>query len=163
MNEKEVLVRIIDCKDDFMIRAEYTSIPSEMLKMYHYMKDKEGLYIRLENCDEKMILTPLAETEIEKHEMEKLEKKKFDEAERCGVVMRRIEYTHLLDHRDSLRNSLEEEKRLLSLLRDSVDKIERSWLRYRNNKNMLKNKNNGKNEKEAEKEEDEEEEEENVG
>ena len=53
MNEKEVLVRIIDCKDDFMIRAEYTSIPSEMLKMYHYMKDKEGLYIRLENCDEK--------------------------------------------------------------------------------------------------------------
>ena len=78
-----------------------------------------------------MILTPLAETEIEKHEMEKLEKKKFDEAERCGVVMRRIEYTHLLDHRDSLRNSLEEEKRLLSLLRDSVDKIERSSLTFR--------------------------------
>ena len=52
MNEKEVLVRIIDCKDDYMIRAEYTSIPSEILKMYHYMKDKEGLYIRLESHDE---------------------------------------------------------------------------------------------------------------
>ena len=52
MNEKEVLVRIIDCKNDFMIRAEYTSIPSEMLKMYHYMKDKEGLYIRLKDNNE---------------------------------------------------------------------------------------------------------------
>ena len=52
MNEKEVLVRIIDCKNDVMIRAEYTSIPSEMLKMYHYMKDKEGLFIRLEDHNE---------------------------------------------------------------------------------------------------------------
>ena len=51
MNEKEVLIRIIDIKNDYMIRAEYTSIPAEILKMYHYMKDKDGLYIHLENSD----------------------------------------------------------------------------------------------------------------
>ena len=51
MNEKEVLIRIIDIKNDYMIRAEYTSIPVEMLKMYHYMKDKDDLYIHLENSD----------------------------------------------------------------------------------------------------------------
>jgi len=52
MNEKEVLIRIIDEKNSYMIRAEYTSIPSEMLKMYHYMKDKDGLYIRLKDNNE---------------------------------------------------------------------------------------------------------------
>lgn len=55
MNEKEVLVRILDCsKNNYMIRAEYTSIPSEMLKMYHYMKDKDGLYIRLKDDNEEI-------------------------------------------------------------------------------------------------------------
>ena len=54
MNEKEVLVRIMDVKNDYMIRAEYTSIPSEMLKMYHYMKEKDGLYIRLEDHNEEV-------------------------------------------------------------------------------------------------------------
>ena len=52
MNEKEVLIRIVDIKDEYMIRAEYTSIPAEMLKMYHYMKGKDGLYIHLENSDD---------------------------------------------------------------------------------------------------------------
>lgn len=52
MNEKEVLVRIIDIKNEYPIRAEYTSIPAEILKMYHYMKNKDGLYIHLENSDE---------------------------------------------------------------------------------------------------------------
>lgn len=52
MNEKEILVRIVDIKNNHMIRAEYTSIPSEILKMYHYMKDKDGLYIRLKDNNE---------------------------------------------------------------------------------------------------------------
>ena len=39
-----------------------------------------------ESCDEKVILTPLAEREKEKNEMGDLEKKNFDEIERCGVV-----------------------------------------------------------------------------
>lgn len=51
MNEKEVLIRIVDIKNNHMIRAEYTSIPSEMLKMYHYMKEKDGLYIYLKDSD----------------------------------------------------------------------------------------------------------------
>ena len=45
MNEKEVLVRIIDAKHDYVIRTEWTSIPSEVLKMYHYMAEKDGLYL----------------------------------------------------------------------------------------------------------------------
>ncbi len=48
MNEKEVLVHIIDIENDTVIRADYTSIPSEMLKMYHYMMDKDGLYLYLD-------------------------------------------------------------------------------------------------------------------
>ena len=94
-----------------------------------------------ESCDEKVILTPLAERDSNKNNMEKLEKKKFDEAERCGVVMRRIEYANLLDHRDSFlsgRNSLEEDKEMLFLMKDAVDCIERNWIRYRNNKNKNK-------------------------
>ena len=47
----------------------------------------------------KIILTPLAENEKERSEMEALEKKKFDEAKRIGVVMRRIEYTYLLNNK----------------------------------------------------------------
>lgn len=54
MNEKEVLVRIVDVKNSYMIRAEYTSIPSEMLKMYHYMKGKDGLYLRLKDHNEEV-------------------------------------------------------------------------------------------------------------
>ena len=92
----------------------------------------------LESCDEKVILTPLAENEKEKNEMEKLEKKRFDEAERCGVVMRRIEYTHLLDNRESFRysDSFEEDKEVIMLMKNSVDKIERNWLRYKNSKKI---------------------------
>ena len=52
MNEKEVLVRIVDVEKDYPIRADWTSIPSEILKMYHYMKDKDGLYLRLEDSNE---------------------------------------------------------------------------------------------------------------
>ena len=105
----------------------------------------------LESCDEKVILTPLAENEKEKNEMENLEKKKFDEAQRCGVVMRRIEYTHLLDNRDTFRNSdiNEEDKEMLMLMKDSVDMIERNWLRYKiikriKENNCYSNKNNDK-------------------
>ena len=87
----------------------------------------------LESCDEKVILTPLAENEKEKNEMENLEKKKFDEAQRCGVVMRRIEYTHLLDNRDTFRYSdiNEEDNEILMLMKDAVDMIERNWIRYK--------------------------------
>ena len=95
-----------------------------------------------ESCDEKVILTPLAENDKEKNEMEKLEKKKFDEAERCAVVMRRIEYVHLLDDRESseFRDSFEEDKEIISFMKDSVKKIEKNWLRYKNNKNKKDNK-----------------------
>ena len=105
----------------------------------------------LESCDEKVILTPLAENEKEKNEMENLEKKKFDEAQRCGVVMRRIEYTHLLDNRDAFRNSdiNEGDKEMLMIMKESVDVIERNWLRYKaikriKEKNVIPNKSNDK-------------------
>lgn len=53
MNEKEVLVRIIDAKHDYPIRTEWTSIPSEVLRMYHYMMGKDDLYLTFPKpCDE---------------------------------------------------------------------------------------------------------------
>lgn len=53
MNEKEVLVRIIDYENDHMIRAGYTSIPAEMLKMYHYLKDNNNISLSIENIEPK--------------------------------------------------------------------------------------------------------------
>jgi hypothetical protein len=80
------------------------------------------------------ILTPLAENEKE-NEMEMFEKKNFDEAKRIGVVMRRIEYTSLLNKRN--RNG--DNKEMLTKLRNSAKKIENYWLRHRQE---VKRKNN---------------------
>ena len=82
----------------------------------------------------KIILTPLAENEKERSEMETLEKKKFDEAKRIGVVMRRIEYTYLLNNKLLNGSKNGENKEMLNKLRTSVDKIEKCWLRYRKRK-----------------------------
>ena len=55
--------------------------------------------------------------------MEMFEKKNFDEAKRIGVVMRRIEYTSLLNKRN--RNG--DNKEMLTKLRNSAEKIENYW------------------------------------
>ena len=85
------------------------------------------------NCKNKVILTPLAENEKERDEMENKEKKDFDEAKRMGVVMRKIEYTNLLDNRKNLTDN-EENKEMLSKLKTSIHKIEKCWLRHKNKK-----------------------------
>jgi hypothetical protein len=85
------------------------------------------------NCKNKVILTPLAENEKERDEMENNEKKDFEEAKRMGVVMRRIEYTNLLDNRKNLTDN-EENKEMISKLKNSIHKIEKCWLRHKNNK-----------------------------
>ena len=95
-----------------------------------------------DNCNNKVILTPLAETEKDLSEMETLEKANFDEAKRLGVVMRRIEYTYLLNNRNNI-NKNGENKEMISKLKSSVDKIERCWLRHRRRK-IEKMKNNAK-------------------
>ena len=82
----------------------------------------------------KIILTPLAENEKERSEMETLEKKKFDEAKRIGVVMRRIEYTYLLNNKLLNVSKNGDNKEMLNKLKTSVDKIEKCWLRYRKRK-----------------------------
>ena len=64
-----------------------------------------------DNIDSKNILTPLAENEKERSEMEALEKQSFDEAKRLGVVMRRIEYTYLLNKRNNLNKNEEKENK----------------------------------------------------
>ena len=95
-----------------------------------------------DNCDNnnnKVILTPLCENEKERTDMETLEKKKFDEANRIGVVMRRIEYNCLLNNRNKKTHK---NKDNINKMKNSVDKIERCWLRYRNRKNRIKNNNN---------------------
>ena len=85
------------------------------------------------NCRDKVILTPLAENEKERNEMEKLEKKKFDEAERTGVVMRRIEYTSTLDKRADFAKN-EENKEIIQKYKNSVDLIGKFWLKYKERK-----------------------------
>ena len=87
-----------------------------------------------DNSHNKIILTPLAENEKERREMETLEQKKFDEAKRIGVVMRRIEYTYLLNNKMLNSSKNGENKEMLNKLKTSVDKIEKCWLRYRKRK-----------------------------
>ena len=87
-----------------------------------------------DNSHNKIILTPLAENEKERREMETLEQKKFDEAKRIGVVMRRIEYTYLLNNKMLNGSKNGENKEMLKKLKTSVDKIEKCWLRYRKRK-----------------------------
>lgn len=87
----------------------------------------------IDNCDDKLILTPLAENEKKNKNMsESIEKKNFQEAQRSAVVMRRIEYIHLLENRDSFKkepnNTEEEDKKFFLLIKEAVDKIERNWL-----------------------------------
>ena len=106
--------------------------------------NKNDIYSNLNNIDDsdnnknKVILTPLCENEKERTDMETLEKKKFDEANRIGVVMRRIEYNCLLNNRNKKTHK---NKDLINKMKKSVDKIERCWLRYRNRKNRIKNSN----------------------
>jgi len=87
-----------------------------------------------DSANNKVILTPLAENEKERREMETLEKKKYDEAKRIGVVMRRIEYTYLLNNKTLNGSKNGDSKEMINKLKASVDKIERSWLRYRKRK-----------------------------
>ena len=94
-----------------------------------------------ESCDEKVILTPLAQTEKKnKNISESLEKKKFEDAQRSGVVMRRIEYVHLLENRNPFKkigiNQEEEDKKFFLLIKEAVDRIERNWFYH----NWLKQK-----------------------
>ena len=86
-----------------------------------------------ESCDKNLILTPLAQNEKDNQDLaDSFEKKKFQEAERSGVVMRRIEYVHLLDRRDTFKkNSYEDDKKIIMLMIEAVDKIERNWLLYK--------------------------------
>jgi hypothetical protein len=106
--------------------------------------NKNDIYSNLNNIDDsdnnknKVILTPLCENEKERSDMEILEKKKFDEANRIGVVMRRIEYNCLLNNRNKKTHK---NKEMINKMKNSVDKIERCWLRYRNRKNRIKNSN----------------------
>ena len=96
--------------------------------------EKAGKNFGFESCDEKVILTPLAEREKEdKNFSESLEKKNFEDVQRTGVVMRRIEYVHLLDNRDGYkkRDTAEEDRKIILLLIEAIDKIERNWLLYK--------------------------------
>ena len=89
-----------------------------------------------ESCDEKVILTPLAQTEKKnKNISESLEKKNFEDAQRSGVVMRRIEYVNLLENRNPFKkienNKEEEDYKFFLLIKKAVDIIERNWLYYK--------------------------------
>ena len=71
-----------------------------------------------------VILTPLAEKESEKSLMGRSEKEQFNTAERMGVVMRRIEYSYLLDQNGQGYN---ENNKILFEMKDAVEKNEKCW------------------------------------
>ena len=114
----------------------------EKIKEYRNKK-KQVKNFGFESCDEKIMLTPLAQTEKEEKEFknlsENMEKKKFEEAQRRGVVNRKIEYVHFLDNRDPYKkvDTSEEDKMLFILISEAVDKIERNWLLYKYRKQKL--------------------------
>ena len=86
----------------------------------------------LKSQDDILILTPLAEKERSK--MGNNEKELFNEAERRGVVMRRIEYANLLDQNDNNINNRNVNAKVFMVMKDAVGKIEKCWLFYKNSK-----------------------------
>ena len=84
----------------------------------------------LKSQDDNLILTPLAEKERSK--MANNEKELFNEAERKGVVMRRIEYANLLDQNGKYNKG--ENAKIFMVMKDAVRKIENIWKFYKNSK-----------------------------
>ena len=84
----------------------------------------------LKSQDDNLILTPLAEKE--RSNMANNEKDLFNEAERRGVVMRRIEYSNLLDQNGN--NNKSENAKIFMVMKDAVGKIEKVWKFYKNSK-----------------------------
>ena len=124
--------------DDLTIQKlveEMRKYKSKVVKKIKENKnEKAGKNFGFESCDEKVILTPLASREKEnKNITDTIEKKNFDDVERTGVVMRRIEYMHLLDNREGYKkvDTEEEDKKFIMLIIEAIDKIERNWLIYK--------------------------------
>jgi hypothetical protein len=82
------------------------------------------------NCRDKVDLTPMAENEKERNEMKNLEKKNFDEAERTAVVMRRMEYTNLLNKRADFDED-EKNKEMIDNLTKSQEIIRKFWKKFK--------------------------------
>ena len=135
-NENDIKLYGSKKYDDLTIQKlinEMGEYKSKVIKKINENKknEKVGKNFGFESCDEKVILTPLAEREKEdKNFSESLEKKNFEDVQRTGVVMRRIEYVHLLDNRDGYkkRDTAEEDRKIILLLIEAIDKIERNWL-----------------------------------
>lgn len=101
-----------------------------------------------ESNDEKMILTPMPDTQRRKIKSNR-EKREFSNAERTAVVMRIVEYTHRLKKRkdinkeqnnnNDIRNSEEDNIKVALVMKKAVDTIERCWINSRRNskKNLI--------------------------
>ena len=105
---------------------QYKNIILEKIKKEPNKLKNHGL----NSNDDNLILTPLAEKE--RANMCNNEKELFNEAERLGVVMRRIEYTNLLDQ----NNIFNENEKVFMEMKDAVRKIEKCWIFYKNSKKM---------------------------
>ena len=97
------------------------------------------------NCRDKVILTPLAENEKDRNEMENMEKEKFDKAERLGVVVRMIEYTSSLRKKADFKKN-EENKEIISKFKKAVNLISDYWLNYKYRKKIREEMKRGKDE-----------------
>jgi hypothetical protein len=113
----------------------------KIIKNINENKKKGGRNFGFESCDSKIILTPLAQREdINNNTDNSLESKNFEKAQRSGVIMRKIEYTHLLDRRDSFKKieNIDDDQKLIMLIIEAVHKIERNWLLYKMRKKRRK-------------------------
>ena len=113
----------------------------KIIKNINENKKKGGRNFGFESCDSKIILTPLAQREdINNNTDNSLESKNFEKAQRSGVIMRKIEYSHLLDRRDSFKKieNIDDDQKLIMLIIEAVHKIERNWLLYKMRKKRRK-------------------------
>ena len=83
----------------------------------------------LQNSNQNLILTPLAQKERSK--MGSNEKELFNLAERRGVVMRRIEYTNSLSGGGGLGLDM----KIFFIMKDAVKMIEKFWILHKEGKN----------------------------
>ena len=92
------------------------------------------------NCQDKLTLTPLAETEKEENEMNELEKKNFEENQKKCKYMRRFEYTTMVNLKADFEKN-EENKKFLDELEKSALIIQKHWRNYIQRKIIKRKKN----------------------
>ena len=120
------------------ISKSYKERVVENNKSLNEIKNKD--YDRVKNyinCLAIATLTPLADNEKDKNDMNDLEKKKFDESQRMTKRMRLIEISKLINNKTDFEQ-FEQDK---IFLKKKVDIIEKFWLKLKQRRKARKERN----------------------